>query len=61
MGLNETTTTGTINGSQIVKQYAGQSTGDVVYKTADGRYWSDLRGGVPNTLATGAIIATVKK
>lgn len=60
MGLNETTT-GTINGSPIVGQYAGQSTGSTVYRTADGRHWHDLRGGVPNTLPTIATIAMVQR
>jgi hypothetical protein len=60
MGLNETTT-GTINGSAIVGIRHGQYTGDRQIITADGRAWTDLKGSVPNTLPTGAIIATVQK
>ncbi len=52
--------TGTIGGSPIVGLDHGASTGDRVYKTADGNYWRELRGGVPNTLPTGARIETIK-
>jgi hypothetical protein len=60
MGLNDNIT-GTINGSPIVGSRLGEYTGDQKIITADGRVWSDLKGGVPNTLLTGAIIATVQK
>jgi hypothetical protein len=60
MGLNETTT-GTINGSPIVRTRLGEYTGDRQIITADGRVWSDLKGVVPNTLPTGATIATIRK
>jgi len=52
---------GTIGGSQIVSSRPGQSTGDRIYETADGRQWHELRGGgVPNTLPTGASIETIR-
>ncbi len=60
MGHNQIKT-GTINGSPIVGQYSGQATGEAVYRTADGRYWTDLRGVVPSTLPTGATIATIQR
>ena len=58
MGLNQQT--GTINGSQIVGQYSGGSTGETTYKTADGRHWTELRGGVPTSLPTGATISSIQ-
>jgi hypothetical protein len=60
MGFNQIKT-GSINGSPIVGQGSGQSTGDSVYRTSDGRYWTEPRGVVSSILPTGATIATIIK
>lgn len=58
MGTNDQTA-GSINGSPIVSQFSGGSTGDKQVVTADGRLWTQLRGGVPTSLPTGAVVASI--
>jgi hypothetical protein len=48
-----------IDGSPIVKTTYGPNTGDVNYTTSDGRQWRKLDS-IPNTLATGDVIKTIK-
>jgi hypothetical protein len=45
----------TLGGSEIVHQYAGERTGDTIYKTADGRRWRQFDG----TPRTGDVVARI--
>ena len=47
----------TLAGSEIVHQYAGERTGDTIYKTADGRRWRKYDR---SELGTGDVVASIK-
>jgi len=50
MGINEET-------NIIIKTQLGKYTGDIIYQTADGRYWKKWRG---ETLHTGEEIKKIR-
>lgn len=47
----------TLGGSEIVHQYAGERTGDTIYKTADGRRWRQYDR---SELGTGDVVARIR-
>lgn len=46
----------TLGCSEIVHQYAGERTGDTVFKTADGRRWRQFDG----TPGTGDVVSSIR-
>ena len=50
----------TIDGRRIIRSQSGEFSGDILYQTADGRWWRKLDGGIPGTLGTSDVIRTIK-